>query len=314
MSLREGTPHVMTTRSASRPSPASASGSKRSSNTTPSNASHRSKRRKVDGTASADLSMLQCASYALEMLSHGGLRSHVISALVTDDAIQLLYYDRSIIIVSRPVNFLEDPSRFVAMLHAIAKLTLPQLGYADVIKPAPLLDNPRQTTNIFDGLELHLNDGTRLLLGSTIFHQHGIIGRGTCVVRARRVEKGKDNGADDDAWNRPLIVKLSWPAKSRISENDIIEQARNAADHDEHRWVLKHLPKVLHAEDRHFNPLSRALIDRMGDEYEERDLRIMIQEELSPITRRTVAVDLAQSFREIFKCTYSHSVTLCDGS
>jgi hypothetical protein len=256
----------------------------------------------VDSAASADLSMLQCASYALEMLSHGGLRSHVISALVTDDSIQLLYYDRSIIIVSRPVNFLEDPSRFVAMLHAIANLTLPQLGYANVIKPAPLLDNPRQNRDIFDGLELTLSDGTRLVLGSTIYHQHSII------------EKGKDSGTDDNAWHGPLIVKLSWPAKSRTSENDIIEKARNAANHDEHRWVLKHLPKVLHAEDRPVNLLSRALIDRMGDEYEERVLRIMVQEELSPIMERTAAVDLSQSFLEIFKCMYSHSVTLCNDS
>ena len=89
----------------------------------------------MDGAASADLSMLQCASYALEMLSHGGLRSHVISALVTDDTIQLLYYDRSIIIVLRPVNFLEDPSRFVAMLHAIANLTLPQLAMPMSLNP-----------------------------------------------------------------------------------------------------------------------------------------------------------------------------------
>ena len=234
----------------------------------------------MDGAASADLSMLQCASYALEMLSHGGLRSHIISALVTDDSIQLLYYDRSIIIVLRPVNFLEDPSRFVAMLHAIANLTLPQLGYADVVKPVPLLDNPRQTTDIFDGLELKLSDGTHLLLGSTIFHQPGIIGRGTCVVRARRVKKGKYSGTDD-ALDGPLIVKLSWPAKSRISENSIIEKARNAADHDEHRWVLKHLPKVLHADDWYVNLLSRALIDRTSDQYEDRVLRIVVQEELT---------------------------------
>ena len=40
-----------------------------------------SRKRKVDSTSS----MLQCASYALEMMSHGGLRSHVISALVADD-------------------------------------------------------------------------------------------------------------------------------------------------------------------------------------------------------------------------------------
>jgi hypothetical protein len=46
----------------------------------------------------------------------------------------------------------------------------------------------------------------------------------------------------------------------------------------------------------------------MGDEYEARVLRTMVQEELSPITERTAAVDLAQSFREIFKCMYSHSV------
>jgi hypothetical protein len=57
--------------------------------------------------------MLQCASYALEMLSHGGLRSHVIGALVTDDTIQLLYFDRSIIIVLRSVNFLGDLSRLL---------------------------------------------------------------------------------------------------------------------------------------------------------------------------------------------------------
>ena len=99
----------------------------------------------------------------------------------------------------------------------------------------------------------------------------------------------------------PLIVKLSWTAKSRLSENDIIEKARNAAGDDKHRWVLKHLPKVLHAEDRHFNLLSRTLIDRMSDQYEECVLRIMVQEELSPIA----AVDLAQSFREIFMCMYS---------
>jgi len=93
-------------RSACRPSVTSTSESKRSSNATSLNTSHISKRQKVDGAPSADLSMLQCASYALEMLSHGGLWSHVISALMTDDTIQLSYFDCSIILVSRPVNFL----------------------------------------------------------------------------------------------------------------------------------------------------------------------------------------------------------------
>jgi hypothetical protein len=82
-------------------------------------------------------------------------------------------------------------------------------------------------------------------------------------------------------------------------------------NHDEHRWVLKHLPKVLHAEDRHVNLLLRALTNHMGDQYEEHVLRIMVQEELSPITEQTATVDLAQSFREIFMCMYSPSLPLC---
>jgi hypothetical protein len=246
--------------------------------------------------------MLQCASYALEMMSHGGLRSHVISALVTDDNIQLLYYDRSIILVSEPVNFLEEPSHFVAMLHAMGNLKLSQLGYADLITPSPLLENPRRTEDIFDGLKLTLNDGTGLLLGSTIYQQHGIIGRGTCVVRAQYI--GGSEARCDDSWVGSLVVKLSWPATSRISENDLIARARDAANRDEHRWVLKHLPRVLHAEDRHISSLSQALIDRMGDRYEQRVLRIIVQEELYPITEQTTAAGLAQSFREIFKCRH----------
>jgi hypothetical protein len=129
--------------SASRSLITSASESKRSPNTF-SSRPHGSKRRKVDDTSS----MLQCASYALEMMSHGGLRSHVISALVTDDTIQLLYYDHSIILVSEPVNFLEEPSHFVAMLHAMGNLELSQLGYADIITPPPLLKNPRRIEDI----------------------------------------------------------------------------------------------------------------------------------------------------------------------
>jgi hypothetical protein len=97
----------------------------------------------------------------------------------------------------------------------------------------------------------------------------------------RCVEKGKYSGTDDDAWDSPLIVKLSWPAKSRISENSIIETAHNTANYDEHHWVLKHLPKVLHAEDWYVNLLLLALFGHMGDQYEEHVLRIMVQEELA---------------------------------
>jgi hypothetical protein len=309
----ETPPHPMSTRSVSHPSSTSAPGYKRNSPVISSDTSRKSKKQKTEDESFADEPMLQCASYALEILSHGGLRSHLIGALVTDDTIQLLYYDRSVIIVSEPMNFIEDQPRFIAMLQAVANLSLQQWGYvANVLKPAPLLNNPRQMTNIFDGLELKLCNGTLLRLGGTVFHRHGLIGRGTCVVRATCIKMG--DGVDSEAWNNGLIVKLSWPAKFRVSEQVMIEQARSKANNDEHRWVLNHLPKVLHAEDVHVNLLSRALIDRLGNEYEERVLRLIVQEKLFPLTERKNAPDLGESFREIFKCWYLHPLPYYHGS
>src|ERR1700744_6623651 len=65
----------------------SASWSKRSANTLSSNPSSRSKKGKLDSPV-IDQSMLQCASYALEMLSHGGLLRQGSGALGTDGTIQ----------------------------------------------------------------------------------------------------------------------------------------------------------------------------------------------------------------------------------
>ena len=112
--------------------------------------------------------MLQCASYALDILSYG-LWSHVIDASVTDGTIQLLYYDRSIILRSESLNFLEDPSSFVAMLRAMCHhLPRSRLGHANLVTPQPFLKGQCLIEDIFDNLKLMLNDGTSLWLGRTI--------------------------------------------------------------------------------------------------------------------------------------------------
>ena len=101
-------------------------------------------------------------------------------------------------------------------------------------------------------------------------------------------------------------MKPSWPAKSRTSEQDILERAYKAADNDDHRWVLNHLLKMLHAETVPVNMLSRGLIELIGDKYEERVLKVLVQEPLYPITSQKTAPDLAKSFREILKCRCLH--------
>ena len=81
----------MNTHSASRPLSTSGSRFKRSLPAISLDTLQKSKKQKVEGEFIANDLMLQCASYALEILSHGGLRSHVIGALVTNDSIELLY-------------------------------------------------------------------------------------------------------------------------------------------------------------------------------------------------------------------------------
>jgi hypothetical protein len=95
-----------------------------------------------------------------------------------------------------------------------------------------------------------LSDGRVLELGKTVYHQHGLIRRGTWVLRARLHKgSGQSESSDGDEWNQGLIVKLSWSPKSRISEDIIINEARSYATASGDLWVLDHLPNVLHAED-----------------------------------------------------------------
>jgi len=152
---------------------------------------------------------LQCASYALEMMSQGGLRTHVIGFLIINNNIQILYYDRSITVKSTPISITRDPIKFVALLFVMSQMDATRWGH-DPVLPNPAFlskspDQPKLRSNgkrngdrkgddkhefrIFEGTEFKTNNVT-LVLGKEMFHQHVIIGRGTCVIRARLKSKG----------------------------------------------------------------------------------------------------------------------------
>ena len=277
----------------------SSRGSKKQRTSDRRESSRDSKKQEVG--AKPDDGMLQCASYALELLSHGGLRNHVIGAYVSGDTIQLLYYDRSIILVSDHFDFVEYPLRLVAILEALAKFNERHWGY--VYSPVPsarLEPEPPRHDQLLNGTKLRLKNNCVLTLKNTLHHQHGLIGRGTCVVQAIcKPALERPSGA----WEDNLIVKFSWPSASRTPEPTIINNARDFARKDDtHNWVLNHLPEVLYTEDIDFNLLSPELIDILGDKYEKRVLRVIVQEELFPITDCYTAPELAQAFREIFHC------------
>jgi hypothetical protein len=202
--------------------------------------------------------LTQCASYALEMLSYGGLYTHVFGALITDDCLELLYYDRSIPVQSKPLNFIQDPTALVVMLYGMLKLTHCEWCYVRAIKPslAPaLLPAMTQTRRhkpfaleptpikTFHGAQLELKNGKVLELNELVFHQHTLIGR-TCVIRA----KVKEPDSDDVCAGKSIIVKFSFTPDTRIPEGEMLRDIVEVVEKNGEDWVLNHLLEVLHYE------------------------------------------------------------------
>ncbi|KAF8146385.1 hypothetical protein K438DRAFT_1628156 [Mycena galopus ATCC 62051] len=136
---------------------------------------------------------------------------------------------------------------------------------------------------------IKLNDGRRLELGDTIFEWDR-----TSVSRANL-----------DAKN--VVVKWSWSAKNSTPEGDIVKIATDLVNkcHSD-SWVLSHLPKILHYEEEEVgrNSLHEHpyLYEQFGDNHELEALRIVVQEELCPITELTTAEELGEAVHGIFKC------------
>ncbi|KAK0236743.1 hypothetical protein EDD85DRAFT_952687 [Armillaria nabsnona] len=218
--------------------------------------------------------MLQCGRYALEILSSAGFRTHCIGALVTVRRIQLLYYDRSIIIVCKPIDMFKSvktsettttviTDEFGALLIGLGRLTLKQRGIQEQFcVDRALIENYKtymercvkdgqdlDQRGIFKGVKLllKLKSGkgdeeveVEVTLGRIISRQPAIIGRHTCVVEAKSDYKG---------WKgKELVIKISWPAVERKSEADLVkiarEKARTMKTGKKPDWALDHLPNI----------------------------------------------------------------------
>ncbi|KAJ6459432.1 hypothetical protein C8R47DRAFT_1226573 [Mycena vitilis] len=255
---------------------------------------------------------LQCASYALELLSNGGLRSHVIAALVSRNSLELLYYDRSIVLKSKPLRFTKDARTFVAVLAGFAGLSLPQWGHPKLLAaPKQLAKAPESTDlpfpnsyrDMYGGYTLELT-GWKLTLQDVIFRAHGIIGRGPVVVRAK-VESCPPS--ESLPVGTIVVVKWSWIAKTRTPEAHIIKTATDHAIAHNRLDMLNHLPHVYHDEELdHLTPACQTFLSahlkEAGIGYEDRVLRIIVLRELQPITTITSPDVLAVAFKGIVEC------------
>jgi hypothetical protein len=261
--------------------------------------------KKVTSTRECPEELLQCASYALEFLSNGGLRSHVLGILVTDFQLRLLYYDRSIHVVSQKLDFLDELPTFLWVMHSLTSLSQEEYGFQDLIPHQSYnvprsIPSGRQSFDLFRGLQIKLKGitDTTLQLEEILYQNHGLIGRGTTVLSATSLS---------ERWKgEPLIVKLSYPPTSRMSEKSILDSALEKAV-GQYQEMRNHLPEILHSEDIQ-GPIQQILSKLLGEKYEKRVLRLIVQKKLNPITELTDAVEVALVYRDVLKCESSWGV------
>ncbi|KAJ7761919.1 hypothetical protein DFH07DRAFT_739775, partial [Mycena maculata] len=253
---------------------------------------------------------LQSASYALELLSNGGLRSHVVAVLVSRNSLELLNstelrsFNR---VTSEPLRFTSPDNRatFLTVLSGFAHLSSPRWGYPELLEPPAIPQPlpPKPLKGFWRGMYkdhvLELRDGWKLTLGKLLFRAHGVIGRGTVVVQAKVTSCPRL-----DLNGKTVVVKWSWVPKTRIPEVDIVNGARQYAIQDRPE-MLRHLPDIYHSQqfDGLIPECQQSLFQILpAGTDEERILRVIVQEELRPIDELEDPVELAQAFKQIFEC------------
>lgn len=247
------------------------------------------------------------------------LSNHIYASVNPRGGTYFHFLDHDVHIVSVPAlrldNF-EDFYFFVACMIVYHRLppaaTMPN-GMVPFMAPASLrkvftclYTNPPLA---FEGLMMNLTgkDGQSipLRLGKKIQHDDAQFGPSTLVVHAT-----------SPLWPRKwLVAKFFWRAECSPptpGEDEYILAARAKATEmgSEGKWVLDHLPEVLHAqalsigEDDVQGRLERFFMDSTNDKrYHRRSLRVVVQDLLFPLEAIGNVRDLAQVFVDAIQCT-----------
>ena len=267
---------------------------------------------------------MQVCRYLLEMFSVPLLRSHATIGLVDRDRLQLYHANRSVILVSSAVDFSKDDglSKFIAIIIAFSHLSFEQNGVLETLAKAnvELVKNsgiPVDNEVVQKGNQLEFQrEGSEerfaVKLGNVIFRDPATVGRSTVVLEAA-----------SDLWpETELVVKISWPSSSRVRETDFLKKASDEAEKSPGKWAKNHLPRVFYANDVVFDESSaiesvahlfkNAKFVNGSYAYEQRTLRVIVQERLYPFKSLSNVKDIGQVFLDIAcsACPFRYPIDL----
>ena len=262
---------------------------------------------------------LQVGRYLLEQFSVPAFRSHATIGLVDRDRIQFYHANRSVILVSSAISFSTrhqptDVDKFIAIVIAFSRLSLCDSGILHNLQGTKLFAdneklptskpsrNSRKMRKSQRGHKLLLGDGAdrlELTYGDVISHEPSLSGRGTAVLHATSPDLDGD-----------FVVKISWPGSGRVPEDEFLRRAIETAESESrHKWALNHLPYLEFSQSVDFdsdsthgkvaNLFKNAEFANGEYEYEQRTLRIIVQERLYPLKTLTDVKEIAQVLLDV---------------
>ena len=259
---------------------------------------------------------IQVCRYLLEMFSVPLLRSHATVSLVDRDRLQLYHANRSAILVSSAINFSEDNGliKFIAIIIAFSCLSFEQNGVLETLAKKnielvkdsgiPMDNRVVQRGNQLEFLRDKPQESFTVELGNIISRDPAMVGRSTVVLEAT-----------SDRWpGSELVVKISWPSSGRTREMDFLKKANEEAEKTTGKWATKHLPRVFYATDVVFDHNSAlesvarlfkdAKIENGEFVYEQRTLRVIVQERLYPLKLLSSVREIGQVILDVACSTF----------
>lgn len=243
---------------------------------------------------------VQCAAYALEMLSQNPGIQHTINLLhigelqyvhfflllshgLLDDCLFIWYFDREGIVRSNGISFIADFPRALVLMALFQRFTPEDWGRNETFNCPPnttsfnvSLDDPvlrdEYNPHNFQGLKIKCSD------------EDYLSPRPRCLGgRATRVLPCEPKLKDGARSIESLIVKISHPEARRTHEGKTMKGIRNIANkHD--ASMTGHLPELLYYADVHGTDTGRirSLVGKSGNGY--RIMRILVMKKLEKIT------------------------------
>ena len=265
-----------------------------------------------------DKDELQTAGYASECLGDGR-RRYVTGFYVVDLMMSFWYYDRMGVIQSKEFNIVENPRFFFLALAAITECNMERFGYEPMIRPPstilPPLSPARpirvEPPKHLDNWEIHIDEGinaenepvpgvVRLkITGSPIYVQPGIVGRGTSVMPVTAMT-GSESKLGVQLKER-LVVKFSWPAASRPSEDGLIQHIRKRIGPTEARHITRMRMSTTLEGTRLGLPRMQGALWAFSSHLENRVLRVIVCDQLRPLKELKTIADFQSVFLDLVR-------------